>query len=305
MTRTILFCITLLLGTLSYAHEGDNFMESDMMTTMKPGDKAALLMVHFGTTYDNTRALTIDAINQKMAAAFPALTVREAWTSRIVMRRMKVRGEIKLTPTEALNQLHKEGYTHVVVQSTNIIEGIEMESLRTEVAGAEHLFKDIRIGNPLLYTVSDYRKVAAILAQYKPREGAAVLVGHGTYTPSTSSYTMIDYMLKSEGYKNFYVGTIEGYPSFDDMLEQLKHNGEKQVTLIPFMFVAGNHANNDIAVGWKQALEKVGLQVSVRMQGLGEIPEIQQLFMEHVRYMLTHKMINIMDKKKRYAAEKD
>ncbi len=297
--------MALVFAAISQASEKGNFIESDMLTTMQPGDKAAILMVHFGTTYNDTRALTIDAINKKMATAFPELTMREAWTSRIVMRRIKARGDNKLSPTEALNELHKEGFTHIIVQSTNIIEGIEMEALRIEVAQAAPLFKDIRIGNPLLYTVDDYRQVAAILNTNKPNSGVAVLVGHGTYTPSTSSYTMMDYMLKAEGYKGFYIGTIEGYPSFDDLLEQLKRNGEKEVTLIPFMFVAGDHANNDISIDWKQALEKEGMRVSVRMQGLGEIPEIQNLFIDHARFFLKHKLISITDKKKHYAIEKD
>ncbi len=304
MKKIVLLIIALLMVTMGRAHEG-NFMKSDLLKEMKPGDKAAILMVHFGTTYDKTRTLTIDAINKKVATTFPDLTICEAWTSRIVMRRVKARGEIKLTPTEALEKLHKEGFTHIVVQSTNIIEGIEMKALRIEVANMKPLFKDIRVGNPLLYTVDDYRKVATILAKDKPATGAAVLVGHGTYTPSTSSYTMMDYMLKAEGHSKFYVGTIEGYPSFEDMLEQLKHNHEKQVTLIPFMFVAGNHAHNDIAVDWKEALEKEGIQVTVCMRGLGEIADIQNLFVEHARYAFTHKMVNIMDKKKRYATEKD
>lgn len=297
--------MALALTTISQARVEGNFIESDMLTTMRPADKAAILMVHFGTTYNDTRALTIDAINKKMATAFPELTIREAWTSRIVMRRIKARGDNKLSPTEALNELHKEGFTHIIVQSTNIIEGIEMEALRIEVAQAAPLFKDIRIGNPLLYTVDDYRRVAGILNANKPKSGAAILVGHGTYTPSTSSYTMMDYMLKAERYKGFYVGTIEGYPSFDDMLEQLKRNGEKEVTLIPFMFVAGDHANNDISVDWKQALEKEGMLVSVRMQGLGEVSEIQNLFIDHVRFILKHKLASITDKKKHYAVEKD
>jgi len=305
MIKTIMLFMALALATISQAHEKGNFIESDMLTTMQTGDKAAILMVHFGTTYNDTRALTIDAINKKMAIAFPELTIREAWTSRIVMRRIKARGDNKLSPTEALNELHKEGFTHIIVQSTNIIEGIEMEALRIEVAQAAPLFKDIRIGNPLLYTVDDYRQVAAILNTNKPKPGVAVLVGHGTYTPSTSSYTMMDYMLKAEGYKGFYIGTIEGYPSFDDLLEQLKRNGEKEVTLIPFMFVAGDHANNDISVDWKQALEKEGMRVSVRMQGLGEVPEIQNLFIEHARFILKHKLVSITDKKRHYAIEKD
>jgi len=283
------------------AHEGGNFVESDMLASLQPGDKAALLVVHFGTTYPETRQRTIEAINRKIADAFPQLTIREAWTSRIVIKRMAARGEKIPVPAQALQQLHAEGFTHVVVQSTNIIEGIEMEALRGEVAQATSLFKDIRVGNPLLYSVDDYRQVLQTVVQHAPARKEVVLVGHGTYTPSTSTYAMMDYMLKAKGYANFHVGTIEGYPSFDDMLQQLKASGKKEVTLMPFMFVAGDHANNDIAVDWKEALVKEGFRVDVMMQGLGELPQIQEQFMEHARFALTHKLIDIKDKKKQYA----
>ena len=180
-----------------------------------------------------------------------------------------------------------------------------MESLRRDVASVARFFKEIRVGNPLLYSVEDAESVVDILGAGKPEKGSVVLVGHGTYTPSTATYAMIDYMLKAKGLKNFHVGTIEGYPTFDTMLQQLKDNKTKQVTLVPFMFVAGDHANNDIAVDWKEALEKEGLKVDVRMQGLGEIPAIQQLFIDHAQFMLKHKMVDIMKKKAKYAKDKD
>lgn len=298
--------LLLLLSPLTCsAHEGGNFVASDLLATMQPGDKAALLMVHFGTTYEETRSKTIDAINAQAKKAFPQLEVREAYTSRIVMRRLKARGIEKPNPQEALLKLRGEGYTHVIVQSTNIIEGVEMESLRKDVASVAPFFKDIRVGNPLLYSVEDAEAVVGILAAGKPEKGSMVLVGHGTYTPSTATYAMLDYMLKARGLKNFHVGTIEGYPTFDTMLTQLKATKAKQVTLVPLMFVAGDHANNDIAVDWKEALEKEGFAVDVRMQGLGEIPGIQQIFIDHARFMLQHKPVDIMTKKARYAKEKD
>ncbi|WP_294472514.1 sirohydrochlorin cobaltochelatase [uncultured Bacteroides sp.] len=294
-----------MLSVLCQAHEGGNFVASDMMATMQPGDKAALLMVHFGTTYDDTRTKTIDAINTKAQEAFPQLELREAYTSRIVKRRLKARGIDKPTPLEALLKLCGEGYTHVIVQSTNIIEGVEMESLRHDVASVAPFFKEVRIGTPLLYSVEDVDAVADILAAGKPEKGSVVLVGHGTYTPSTASYAMMDYMLKAKGLKNFHVGTIEGYPTFDTMLQQLKDSKARQVTLVPFMFVAGDHANNDIAVDWKETLEKEGLKVDVRMQGLGEIPAIQQLFIDHAKFVLQHRTVGIMEKKAKYAKDKD
>lgn len=302
--RTLTLSILLTLSLLCPAHEGGNFVVADLLATMEQGDKAALLMVHFGTTHDDTRALTIDTLNVKAREAFPTLEMREAYTSRIIMRRLRARGVEKPSPLEALLKLRSEGYTHILVQSTNIIEGVEMESLRKDVASVAPFFKDIRVGNPLLYSVEDATAVVDILTA-QPGKGSVVLVGHGTYTPSTATYALIDHLLKARGFTHFHVGTIEGYPTFDTVLAQLKASKEKQVTLVPFMFVAGDHAKNDIAVDWKEALEKQGFKVNVRMEGLGQLPAIQQLFIDHARFMLTHRAVDIMEKKARYAKEKD
>lgn len=305
MKTTYFVMIALLVSLCCHAHDGENFKASDMLASMQPGDKAALLMVHFGTTYDDTRALTIDAINQKATEAFKEMEIREAYTSRIIMRRLKVRGIEKLNPAEALEKLKADGYTHILIQSTNIIEGIEMESLRKDVAQMESAFKDVRIGNPLLYTPEDYEIVIAAITRNGAKEGATLLVGHGTYTPATAQYAMLDYMLQAKGFTHYHVGTIEGYPSFEDMLAKVKAQGARKVLLMPFMFVSGDHANNDIATDWKQKLEKQGLEVSLFMEGLGQNTDIQNLFIQHARFAAKHKMINIMEKKKQYAADKD
>ena len=311
--RTTSLFILLTLSLLCHAHGGGNYEHSDMLASMKPGDKAALLMVHFGTTHDDTRTLTIDAINTKTQAAFPELKFQEAYTSRIIIRRLKERGITKLTPLDAMLKLRSEGYTHLIVQSTNIIDGVEMESLRRDVESVLPFFKDIRVGTPLLYSVEDAEKVVSILgSRYnapaqskKVAKEHFVLVGHGTYTPSTAIYSQMDYMLKANGLPNFHVGTIEGYPTFETMLAQLKATKAKQVTLVPFMFVAGEHAKNDIAGEWKEALEKEGYTVNTHLEGLGQVPEIQEIFISHIRFGLKHRILDIMTKKAAYAAGKD
>ena len=268
----------------------------------------------FGTTYDDTRTLTIDALNRKAQEAFPQLDFSEAYTSRIVIRRLKQRGIRKDTPLEALLRLRAEGYTHIVVQSSHIIDGVEMESLRHDVESVRTFFKDIRIGTPLLYSVDDCEKVASIVAERlnsgrpqgkQRKQEHFVLVGHGTYTPSTAIYSQMDYMLKAGGWTNFHVGTIEGYPTVETLLAQLKASKARNVTLQPFMFVAGDHARNDIAGEWKERLEAEGYTVTVRQEGLGQIPEIQDLFIGHIRFSLTHRAVGIMEKKTAYAAGKE
>lgn len=274
-------------------------------------EKAALLMVHFGTTYDETRGKTIDAINEKARASFPELTVREAYTSRIVIRKLKERGIEKLTPLEALIRLRADGFTRVIVQSTTLLDGAEMESLRRDVASVEGFFEEVRVGTPLLYSVDDCARVCEILsarhadAADARQKAHVVLVGHGTYTPATATYSQIDYLFTAQGQPLFHVATIEGYPTFDTMLARLKAAKARRVTLVPLLFVAGDHASNDIAVDWREALEKEGLQVDCRLEGLGEIPEIQDIYIEHIRFSLHHAPVDIMKKKQEYAAGKD
>ena len=281
------------------------------MTASAQENKTALLMVHFGTTYDETRSKTIDAINAKAAQTFPELTLREAYTSRIVIRRLKERGIVRETPLEALLRLRADGFTRVIVQSTTLLEGAEMESLRRDVASVEGFFEDIRVGAPLLYDVADCAKVAEILAARHAdaadarRKAHVVLVGHGTYTPATATYSQMDYLFSAQGNPLFHIATLEGYPTFETMLARLKAAGARRVTLVPLLFVAGDHANNDIAVDWKQALEAEGLQVDCRLEGLGEIPEIQDIYLDHIRYSLHHAPVDILQKKQEYAAGKD
>ena len=246
----------------------------------------ALLMVHFGTTYDETRAKTIDAINEKAVKAFPQLKVREAYTSRIVMKRLAQRGIKKDTPIDALLKLRSEGIRTVKIQPSYIIDGIEMDRLRKDVEQVRPFFDSIWVSTPLLYSVEDAEKVCNILvnrhsADSKKREHV-LFIGHGTEGPATALYSQLDYMLRANGHSNYHVATIEGYPTQETALAQVKAMKGKKVTLVPLLFVAGDHANNDISVEWKEALEKEGLAVDVRLEGLGEVPEIQNLYIKKV-----------------------
>lgn len=301
--------MVLSLGTISLcrAHSDENYVASNLFDNLGERDKAAVLMVHFGTTYDDTRALTIDAINAKMKAAFPGVEFREAWTSRIILRKLKERGIDRLNPTEALVRLHEEGYTHILVQSTNIIEGTEMKELRREVESLSLNFKDIRIGNPLLYAPEDYETVVEAITAAVDKAfpaGQKLLVGHGTPDPATASYAMFDYMLKATGHATYHVGTVEGYPAYEDALRLLKVAKSRTVTLAPLMFVAGDHAKNDIAGDWKENLEKQGFKVNLYLKGLGENPAVQDLFIAHARFAATHKAIDMRAKKKGYSQKR-
>lgn len=300
MKKILLTTILLFIAIATFAHGGSNYEHSDFFKGMQSGDKAAILMVHFGTTHDDARELTIEALNNQAKQAFPSIELREAYSSRIVIKRLSERGIYKLNPLEALQKLHADGYTHILIQSSTIIDGVEMESLYKNVDEVSQLFKDIRIGTPLLYSPRDYEDVIKVLTADNKKDVAYVWVGHGTYDATTAQYAMLDYMLKAKGHTNCFVGTVEGYPEFDDVLIQLKASGLKDVVLIPFMFVAGEHAKNDIAEEWVEALEKEGFSVKVNMQGLGENPAIRDLYLSHLKFITKHRKIGIMEKKSIY-----
>ena len=247
----------------------------------------ALLMVHFGTTYDDTRQKTIDAINQKAREQFPKMAVREAYTSRIVMKRLAQRGVVKDTPVEAMLRLRGEGYKTLVVQPTFVIDGKEMAELRRDVDRLRPFFDSITVSTPLLYGVEDCQRVCDVLvarhhADAKKREHV-LFVGHGTEGPATALYSQLDYQLRASGHENYHVATIEGYPTLETATAQMKAAKGRRVTLVPLLFVAGDHASNDIAVEWKAALEKQGFAVSVCLEGLGEVSGIQQLYIEKIQ----------------------
>lgn len=304
--KTTLILALLFISVSAFGH-GEGFKESDIFKTLGPNDKIALLMVHFGTTHDDTRTLTIEVINKKAAKAFPGIELREAYSSRMITRRLKEKGVVKQNPTEAMDKLIADGYTHLIIQPTNIIEGIEMEALRKEVDLYRGKFKDIRLGNALLYTPADYQATVKVLAASLrgKAKGDCIFVCHGTYHPANSTYGMLDYVMKAQGHKNYHVGTIEGYPTMDDIIRELETNGAKEVTLVPFMFVAGDHAKNDIAGDWKEALEKKGYKVNVILEGLGQNAAIQDLFIQHAKFAATHKREDIIVKKKKYEKTDD
>ncbi len=286
--------------TVSTDKKKVNFERAEM--SFSAGDSLAVVAVHFGTTHEDTRERSIEAINQKVMSHYPNACFAEAYTSRIIINRLKERGIIKHTPAEVFNRLKAEGYTHLLVQSTHIIDGVEMESLRHEVDAMKGSFKQIRLGRPLLYTPEDYNAAIDALTSHVPsKSDAIVLVGHGTYTPITASYAMMDYMLKAKGFDNWCVGTIENYPSLDEVFAFLQARGARTVTLAPFMFVAGEHAKEDIAGEWKESLEEAGYEVDVFMQGMGENPAIQGIFMQHMHFAATHRYLDIMSKKRMYA----
>ena len=185
-------------------------------------------------------------------------------------------------------KLRGEGYRKLIIQPSFVIDGKEMDMLCREVEKVRPFFDEIRIGTPLLYNVEDAEHVCDILvkrhlADARKREHV-VFVGHGTEGPATAIYSQLDYMLEAQGHANYHVATIEGYPTYETVLAKLKAQKGKKVTLVPLLFVAGDHVSNDISVEWKERLEKEDFSVSLAIEGLGEVPEIQDLYIEKVKH---------------------
>ena len=180
----------------------------------------------------------------------------------------------------------------------------EIQSMGVRVVGVvrgERILNDV--------TMEDAERIVKILTDRQPvstkKREHVLLVGHGTETPATAIYSQLDYMFKANGHTNYHVGTIEGYPTFDTALRQIQQAKGRTVVLQPLMFVAGDHARNDISEDWKGQLENAGLKVELRIEGLGEIPEIQDIFIEHIRKMMQYRTRNISEKKKIYSKQKD
>lgn len=246
--------------------------------------KKAIVLAHFGTTHEDTKEKTIDKINVKIEKEFKEFDFFSVYTSRIINRILSKRGlEIENT-LQLLERLKKEGYEEIYIQPTFVINGIEMENLKLEVEEYKKEFKKIKISNALLSEYADYKRVIESITKNTnlDENEAIVLVGHGTEHFSIATYPMVEYVAKDLG-KNIVVGTVEGFLDVGSVEKKLKERGVSKVTLQPLLFVAGDHAKNDIGVEWKNELAKRGFQVKVNLMGLGEIEEIQKLYYEKLK----------------------
>ena len=299
--KKMLVVLVMLIMSISLFANGEKSNEFDL----KDGEKKAILMVSFGTTFPDTRAKTIGALEKEFKKEFQDFEVRTAFTSRIIMRRIKENeGIIYDNPSEALKKLKEDGYTHVLVQGTHIMNGLESETLKKEVALHKDDFKVLKVSNPVLTVLDDYKAVASALAPtYKSlkKDEATVFIGHGTHHPGNSAYSMIENVFHEYYSENVFFGTVEGYPTLDSVIKQLKQKKIKSINLYPFMVVAGDHAHNDIAGDMKEELEKNGFTVKAYLVGLGENKGIRKIDIDHARYALSHKEENMLMKKKEYA----
>lgn len=252
-----------------------------------------LLVASFGTSYNDSRRLTIGAIEQALEDAYSdTYSVRRGFTSQIIIDHVKSRDNVAIDNiTEALDRAVANGVKNLVVQPTHLMNGLEYNDLVNEIAQYADAFEKVAIGEPLLTSEEDFKAVMEAItketAQYDDGETAICFMGHGTEADSNVIYAKMQELLTEAGYENYYVGTVEATPSLDDILALVKAGDYKKVVLEPLMIVAGDHANNDMAGNeedsWKTAFENEGYEVECIIKGLGELEDVQAIFVEHAQ----------------------
>ena len=258
-----------------------------------PKNDKEILVVSFGTSYNNSRDLTIGGIENAIAAAFPDYTVARAFTADTIINILKERDNLAIDNVdEALTRAANNGIKTLVVQPTHLMNGFEYTDLQKTLAKYESKFSKVALAQPLLMSDDDFSAVAdAITAKTKAFDDgntAICFMGHGTEAESNGVYAKMQNVLTSKGFANYYVGTVEATPSVEDVLAAIQANGSyKNVVLHPLMVVAGDHANNDMAGdeddSWKSIFEKAGYSVNCILEGLGQDATIQQIYVDHTK----------------------
>ena len=273
-----------------------------------------ILVVSFGTSFNDSRAEDIGGVEKALQAAYPDWSVRSAFTAQIIINHVQARDDEKIdNMDQALERAVDNGVKNLVVQPTHLMHGAEYDELTEAVENYKDKFESVKIAEPLLGEVGadetaineDKAAVAeAITAEAVKTAGfdsldaakeegtAFVFMGHGTSHTAKISYSQMQTQMEQLGYENVFIGTVEGEPedtACEAVIEKLKNAGYKKVILRPLMVVAGDHANNDMAGddddSWKSQFEASGVfdSIDTQIAGLGEIDAIQQLYVAHTQ----------------------
>ena len=273
-----------------------------------------ILVVSFGTSFNDSRAEDIGGVEKELQAAYPDWSVRRAFTAQIIINHVQARDDEKIdNMDQALERAVDNGVKNLVVQPTHLMHGAEYDELTEAVENYKDKFESVKIAEPLLGEVGadetaineDKAAVAeAITAEAVKTAGfdsldaakeegtAFVFMGHGTSHTAKISYSQMQAQMEQLGYENVFIGTVEGEPedtACEAVIEKLKNAGYKKVILRPLMVVAGDHANNDMAGddddSWKSQFEASGVfdSIDTQIAGLGEIDAIQQLYVAHTQ----------------------
>ena len=273
-----------------------------------------LLVVSFGTSYNDSRAEDIRGIEDALQEAYPDWAVRRAFTAQIIINHVQARdGEVIDNMQQALDRAVENGVKNLVVQPTHLMHGAEYDEMTEALEEYQDKFESVAIAEPMLGDVGDDATVvnadkeavakavtdAAVAdAGFDSMEAAAedgtafVFLGHGTSHTAKVSYSQMQTQMEELGFANAFIGTVEGEPedtACEAVVEKVKEAGYKNVILRPLMVVAGDHANNDMAGSeedsWKSMMEASGAFESVDTQiaGLGRIDAVKDLYVEHTK----------------------
>ena len=273
-----------------------------------------ILVVSFGTSFNDSRVADIKGIEDAIQAAFPDWSVRRAFTAQIIINHVQARdGEAIDNMEQALDRAAANGVKELVVQPTHLMHGAEYDEMMDALDAYRDKFDKIAVAEPLLGEVgtdatvinADKEAVAKAVvadaaadagfadAAAAAKEGTAfVLMGHGTAHVAKVTYSQMQTQMGKLGYDNVFIGTVEGEPeetACDAVIEAVKAAGYKNVILRPLMVVAGDHANNDMAGSeedsWKSLFEADGSfdSVTAQIAGLGSIAEVQDLYVAHTQ----------------------
>ena len=254
-----------------------------------------LLVVSFGTSFNDSRAATIKAVEDAMDKAFDGYDVRRAFTADTIIEHISRRDGVRIDNVkEALERAKKNGVEELLVQPTHLMNGYEYGDLVKALEKVEGDFKSVKIGAPLLTSDDDFAKVAEGMAEAtqdltKDGKTAVCWMGHGTSADSHSIYARMQQVLKDAGNVNHFIGTVEAAPLAEDVVKMVKEAGYEKVILRPMMIVAGDHANNDMAdendpESWYSVFTSAGLEVvECQINGLGEIKAVRNLLADHAK----------------------
>ena len=271
-----------------------------------------LLVVSFGTSFNDSRVADIKSIEDALQEAYPDWSVRRAFTAQIIINHIQARDGEKIdNMTQALERAVANGVKNLVVQPTHLMHGAEYDEMCAAIDEYRDQFESVSIAEPLLGEVgsdatvinADKEAVAkAITAAAVEASGfdsleaakeagaAFVLLGHGTAHVARVSYSQMSTQMQQLGYENVFIGTVEGEPeetACESVIEEVRAAGYTTVILRPLMVVAGDHANNDMAGSdddsWKPMFEDAGLTVDCQIAGLGGIADIQALYIAHTQ----------------------
>lgn len=246
----------------------------------------AVVVASFGTTHDDARKACIDALEAQVEKTVPGVRVVRAFTSSIVRRLLLKRGIHVDSPEEALDRLAAAGIRQVVVLPSHIMAGYEYDKLAGVVADKAELFDKTVVASPLVGNDADgERLMDIVLLQYPtPKGEGLVLMGHGTSHAAQDVYHKMNAYLKACGHENVFIATVEEAPGLEEAMDAMCACKARRVTLAPLMFVAGDHAKNDMAGGedsWLAAFEKETEATAV-IRGLGEMEDVRRMYIAHL-----------------------